>query len=71
MFMPTVQPVSGFISLVSDCYQQSIVRRPWREAVMLLRRRGEANAPLREDFPALRGIEQEKNLIWDLGAWYL
>lgn len=28
--------------------------------MMLLRKRGKANAPLEEDLPALRGIEQEK-----------
>lgn len=65
MFMPTVQLVSKFISLFSDCYQQSIDRCPWRKEVMLLRRRGKANAPLEEDLPALRGIEQEENPIWN------
>lgn len=43
----------------------------WMEAVMLLRKKGQSNAPLEEDLPALRGIEQEGNLIWDLGAWHL
>lgn len=71
MFLLTVQTVSRFISLFSDCYQQSIDRCPWMEAVMLLRKKGKANAPLEEDLPALSGIEQEGNLIWDLGAWYL
>lgn len=71
MFLSTVQSFSRFISLFSDCYQQNIDRCSRMEAMMLLRKRGKANAPLEEDLPALRGIEQEKNLIWDLGAWYI
>lgn len=55
--MPTVECISGFISLFSVFSQQSIGSCPWREVVMLLMMAGQAKTPLGQNLPALRSVE--------------